>query len=317
MKDDFKLLAFMICKIVSFFTLLIFCNMTIAQTVLPLYIGKIPNSKPCSETESTPAQGRVEGNYQPVLYVYYPQKRDSTNTAVIICPGGGYARLAINHEGFQVAEALNKRGITAFVLKYRQPKLINCIENPETVAQMDLQQAIKIVRDNAKMHNINANNIGVLGFSAGGHLTATIGTHFNTSLIENKENTSLRPDFLVLAYPVISFTDSLAHKGSRENMLGKKATKEKIDLYSNELQVTAQTPPSFLIHAADDKAVLVGNSISFYLALQKNNVSSEIHLYQKGGHGFGLNNKLEDSNWLSLLFSWLKTNSFIKGNVAL
>jgi acetyl esterase/lipase len=305
------------CKNVSFFVLLLFYNMTIAQTVLPLYNGKIPNSKPCAETESIPAPGRVEGNYQPVLYIYYPQKRDSANTAVIICPGGGYARLAINHEGFQVAEALNKRGITAFVLKYRQPKSINCIEDPETVAQMDLQQAIKIVRDNATMYNINANNIGVLGFSAGGHLTATIGTHFTTSLIENKENTSLRPNFLVLAYPVISFNDSLAHKGSRENMLGKKPTKEKIDLYSNELQVTPQTPPSFLIHAADDKAVPVGNSISFYLALQKNNVPSEIHLYQKGGHGFGLNNKLEDSNWLALLFSWLKTNSFIKGNVDL
>jgi acetyl esterase/lipase len=305
------------CKNVSFFVLLLFYNMTIAQTVLPLYNGKIPNSKPCAETESIPAPGRVEGNYQPVLYIYYPQKRDSANTAVIICPGGGYARLAINHEGFQVAEALNKRGITAFVLKYRQPKSINCIEDPETVAQMDLQQAIKIVRDNATMYNINANNIGVLGFSAGGHLTATIGTHFTTSLIENKENTSLRPNFLVLAYPVISFNDSLAHKGSRENMLGKKPTKEKIDLYSNELQVTAQTPPSFLIHAADDKAVPVGNSISFYLALQKNNVPSEIHLYQKGGHGFGLNNKLEDSNWLALLFSWLKTNSFIKGNIDL
>jgi len=291
--------------------------MTIAQTVLPLYIDKIPNSKPCFETESIPAPGRVEGNYQPVLYVYYPQKRDSANTAVIICPGGGYARLAIDHEGYQVAVALNKRGITAFVLKYRQPKNINCIIDPETVAQMDLQQAIKLVRDNAKMHNINANNLGVLGFSAGGHLTATIGTHFTTSLIENKENTSLRPNFLVLAYPVISFNDSLAHKGSRENMIGKKPTKEKIDLYSNELQVTAQTPPSFLMHAADDKAVPVGNSIAFYLALQKNNVASEIHLYQKGGHGFGLNNKLEDSNWLELLFNWLKTNSFIKGNIDL
>ncbi len=286
---------------------------TNAQTVVPLYQGKIPNSKPCKLSESEPAPGRIDGIITPVLYVYLPEKQDSAKTAVIICPGGGYARLAINHEGHQVAQELNKKGITAFVLKYRQPKNAECVENTETVALMDAQQAIKLVRDNAGTYKINPEKVGVLGFSAGGHLTATLGTHYSNSLVDNPSNTNLRPSFLVLIYPVISFKDSIAHKGSRENMLGKKPSEEKILLYSNELQVNSQTPPTFLLHAIDDKAVPVENSLAFFTSLRNNKVPAEMHLYQKGGHGFGMNNAAEPGNWMVLLYSWLATNQLING----
>ena len=279
-----------------------------SQTIIPLYKGAIPNSRPCSVVEVSPLPGRVGGVTVPVLYAYLPEKPDSAKAAVIICPGGGYSRLAIDHEGHEVAKNYNKQGIAAFVLKYRLPIDTACVENTETVALMDAQQAIKIVRDRAAEFNINPSNVGIMGFSAGGHLASSLGTHYAVSLITNKENTNLRPDFMVLGYPVISFTDSLAHKGSRDNMLGKKASKEKIELYSNELQVTPNTPPTFLIHAADDKTVKVENSLEFFLALKKNKVPAEVHIVQKGGHGFGLHNKDEPGDWLDWVFVWMKAN---------
>ena len=291
---------------------LILTVMVSAQTVIPLYKGAIPNSKPCNVVEAAPIPGRISGVTVPVLYAFLPEKRDSLNGAVIICPGGGYSRLSMDHEGYEFAKEFNKRGIAAFVLKYRLPLDATCVENTETVALMDAQQAIKIIRDRAIEFNTNPDNVGIMGFSAGGHLASTLGTHFINSLIPNAENTNLRPSFLVLGYPVISFTDSLAHKGSRDNVVGKNATAEKINLYSNELQVTPQTPPTFLIHASDDKAVKVENSIAFFLALKKNNVPAEIHILQKGGHGFGLHNSAEPSDWLEEVFVWMKANKFIK-----
>ncbi|MBC7722802.1 MAG: alpha/beta hydrolase [Pedobacter sp.] len=300
-------------KLATVFTVAV--TMLNAQTIIPLYKGIAPNTKPCAKKEDNSVAGRVSGIINPCLYAYIPEKKDSAKTCVIICPGGGYARLAIDHEGFQVAAAFNKKGITAFVLKNRVPIDAECFENKEIVALMDVQQAIKLVRDGATQFGINATNIGVMGFSAGGHLASTIGTHYTINFIDNKENTSLRPDFLVLGYPVISFMDSLAHMGSRDNMLGKNPSEEKKILYSNELQVNAQTPPSFLVHAADDKTVKVDNSLLFFMALQKNKVASEMHIFQKGGHGFGLNNKAEPINWIDNLFAWMKANKFIKGDV--
>ncbi len=176
------------------------------------------------------------------------------------------------------------------------------------MALEDAQQALTLVRSKAAEFDINSQNVGMMGFSAGGHLTSTVATHFGN-------NTKLRPDFIILGYPVISFQDSLMHKGSRENMLGKNPANEKIDLYSNELQVTANTPPAFIMHAADDKTVKVQNSILFYLALLKNKVPAELHLFQTGGHGFGLLNKSEPSPWIENVFLWLKVNQFIKGNL--
>ncbi len=283
--------------------------------MITLYPGAIPNSKPCNKTEHEPAPGRLEGITVPALYMYQPAVKDSSRTAMIICPGSGYRRLAISHEGHQVAEAFNKKGVTAFVLKYRNPIDSDCVVNKEWVAQQDAQQAIKIIRERAAEFGINPNLIGMMDFSAGGYLTSTIATHFKTARIENTKNTRLRPDFFILAYPVISFTDSLAHKGSRNNMLGKNAAEEKIILYSNERQVTVQTPPAFIIHAADDKTVKVQNSLLFYEALLQHGVPAELHIPQKGGHGFGLHNKMEPVDWLPNLFAWMATNGFIKGNV--
>jgi acetyl esterase/lipase len=288
-----------------------------AQTMIPLYDGPVPNSKPCGKKENNPAEGRVAGIISPSLYVYQPAVKDSMKTAVIICPGGGYARLAIDHEGFKVAEEFNKRGVTAFVLKYRNPLDSECVVNKETVALEDAQMALYKIRNNAKEFGINPNMLGMMGFSAGGHLTSTVATHFasTTLVLVHDENPNLRPDFIVLGYPVISFQDSMMHKGSKENMLGKDASKQKVDLYSNELQVTPQTPPTFLLHAADDKTVKVQNSLLFYQALLKNKVPCEMHLFQSGGHGFGLNNKSEPINWLNNVFTWMTSNKFMKGNV--
>jgi len=285
-----------------------------AQKTISLYDGQIPNSKACTVKEVTGLKWRISGVTTPTLTVFTPEKSDSLNSAVIIMPGGGYAGLAFDHEGIQIAVAFYKIGITAFVLKYRLPKDTACIIDPETVALMDAQKAIKLVRDRSKEFFINPNNVGIMGFSAGGHLASTLSTHYNVNLIENKENTNLRPSFAILGYPVISFDDSIGHTGSRDNMLGKNPSTDKIKLYSNDLQVTKETPATFIIHAADDKTVKVENSIRYYLALQRNKVASEIHLLQKGGHGFGLNNKLEPINWFNLVVGWLGGNNFYKGN---
>jgi acetyl esterase/lipase len=233
------------------------------------------------------------------------------HAAVIIFPGGGYARLAIQHEGYDIAKELSKRGITAFVLKYRLPIDSACTDDREDVAFIDAQQAIKIVRTGATEWGINPEKIGILGLSAGGHLAAFMGTHFNKSLIDDAIVSNLRPDFLILGYPVISFTDSLGHSGSRKNMLGHHISAEKKEYYSNELHVSANTPPSFIFHAANDDHVSVMNSIAFFTALQKNQVPVEMHIIQKGGHGFGLNDAEESFDWIQLVFKWLKTNKFL------
>jgi acetyl esterase/lipase len=231
-------------------------------------------------------------------------------TAIIICPGGGYGILAASHEGSDVAKLFTQWGITAFVLKYRLPD--DSIMIDKTIGPLqDAQRAIQLVRENAAKWNIDPNKIGIMGFSAGGHLAATASTHFNKAVIDNPGNISLRPDFSILAYPVISFTDSLAHIGSRNNLIGKNPSREKIKEFSNELQVTAQTPPAFLVHASDDNGVKPANSISYYEALLKNNVSAELHLYQKGGHGFGLNNKTTNDKWTERLKNWLQSNKYL------
>lgn len=303
-------------KTILLFLFLIFIEVMNAQMIIPLYNDEIPNNKPCDIVENSPAPGRVAGVTKPVLYVYQPAIKDSFKTAVIICPGGGYARLAIDHEGFQVAAALNKKGITAFVLKYRNPIDEPCFENKELVAQQDAQQALLLVRENAVQFDIAADKVGMVGFSAGGHLTATTATHFTTTLINNPNKISLRPDFIILAYPVISFADSLVHKGSRNNMLGINPPADKINLYSNELQVTSTTPPTYIMHAADDKTVKVENSLLFFQALLQQKVAAELTIFQKGGHGFGLINPTEPTNWLINVFGWMISNQFIKGNVS-
>ena len=288
--------------------------MSNAQTIIPLYDGIIPNNKLVTKSEINKGNGRIAGVTIPTLTVYLPEKKDSFLTAVIICPGGGYAGLAMEHEGSAVTKTFNEKGVAAFVLKYRLPA-DSTVNNKEIVPLQDAERAIQLVREKAKEWNINPDKIGIMGFSAGGHLASTLGTHYNMIVIDNLKNINLRPDFMILVYPVISFADSLAHMGSRENLIGKNANAEKIKLYSNELQVTTQTPPAFLIHAGDDKTVKVENSILFFEALQKNKVPSEMHIYEKGGHGFGLHNSTTKDEWFDTAINWMLTNKLMKGDM--
>ncbi|TGE25751.1 alpha/beta hydrolase [Hymenobacter aquaticus] len=285
-----------------------------AQATVSLYAGTIPNSIATNLQESsiTLAGGgvRISNVVQPTLQVFRPAKDKANGTAIIICPGGGYARLSIDSEGSDVAKRLNDMGVTAFVLKYRLP---NDQTQPDktTAPLLDAQQALRLVRQRATEYGINPGRVGILGFSAGGHLASTAGTHFSAPAGDTKDNTSVRPDFLMLLYPVISFTDSLAHAGSRERLLGPAPTPEQIRLYSNEQQVTAQTPPTFLVHAADDKTVKVQNSLRFYEACLRAGVPVEMHLYPRGGHGFGLYNKTTKDSWAERLQNWLDANGWL------
>jgi acetyl esterase/lipase len=273
-----------------------------AQEIMPLY-KTIPNSKPFPNKEkSTP--GRVSAVSIPTLTLYKAKVLNPKRSAVIICPGGGYGMLAVGHEGEDVARALNNIGVTAFVLKYRLPS--DSIMKDKSIGPLqDAQRAIQMVRDRAAEFNIDASKVGIMGFSAGGHLAATASTHFDKEVIDNPKHTSLRPDFSILIYPVISFNDELTHMGSRNNLIGKNPTTEMVKLYSNELQVTKQTPPAFLVHSADDHAVPVGNSIKYYEALIKNGTLSEMLLYPNGGHGYGMNNKTTEDKWMDSLKNWL------------
>ena len=289
----------------------------LAQQEFSIYEGPVPNALPCNKEEvvSKNATGKIviANVTSPTVMVFNPVKQDANKTAIIVCPGGGYARLASGHEGNEVAEAFNKIGVTVFVLKYRLP-FDSCMTNKEIVPLQDLQQTIKLVRDRAAGFDINPAMLGVIGFSAGGHLVSTGITKFSESYIENTSNTSLRPDFAILGYPVISMDSAICHKGSRDNLLGKKAAAAKLNLFSSDMQVTAQTPPTFLVHASDDKSVPVENSIRFYQALIKNKVNAEMHIYQNGGHGFGLYNATTTDAWFERATSWMRVNKFIAGN---
>lgn len=291
------------------FFLLILCisGQLAAQQIVPLYPGKIPNSTgyPMKEVRIE-KDGQFLGYRnisQPTLNIYLPEKSKATGAAVIICPGGGYGMESYLLEGTNIAEAYQKRGIAAFILKYRLPS--DSIMPDKSVGPLqDAQQAIKTVREKAAEWGINPAKIGIMGFSAGGHLASTAGTHFGKSTIPNPENTSLRPDFLILIYPVISMKDGMTHGGSRNNLLGKTPTEELITNFSNELQVNAQTPPTWLTHTGDDTVVPVENSIRFYQELIRNKVPAEMHLYPKGNHGFIL--YLNPDEWMAPLFEWMK-----------
>ena len=285
-----------------------------SQQVIPLYKQGIPNSKPTKDEESSKTENGmliISNISRPTLTLYLPPKAKANGTAVVICPGGGYWINAAGHEGAAIAKKLNEWGIAAFVLKYRIPNDAIML-NKEIGPLQDAQQAIKLVRDNAMAWQVNPNRVGIMGFSAGGHLASTAGTHYKHVVIPNTENTKLRPDFMVLGYPVVSFQDNIGHIGSRDQLIGKNPSQQKKDEYSNEMQVTDDTPPTFLVHAGDDDAVPVQNSIVFYDALQKHHVPAEMHIYQAGGHGFGLNNKTTKDQWIERLRNWLDGNGWLK-----
>ena len=279
-----------------------------AQQVLPLYNNAIPNALPCGATETSATSGgilRVSNVTVPSLTVYLPQQQQHSAPAVIICPGGGYRILAIDHEGYQVAERLRKAGIAAFVLKYRLPN-DSCMSNRSVAPLQDLQQAILLVRSRAKEWGINPDKVGVMGFSAGGHLAATSATHFTQPVLNNNLGISARPDFQMLIYPVISMQENYMHAGSKANLLGNNPTIEASQFFSNEQHVNEHTPPMFLVHAADDGAVPAENSTAYAKAAMQHQVPVEMHIYPQGGHGFGLNNKTTKADWLEAGIIWLQ-----------
>lgn len=238
-----------------------------SQEIIPLYPSDIPNSKRSDGQESEASPGIWKGITNPTLAYFKPEKGKASRAAVLIIPGGGYGVVVYQGEGIQTAKALAQQGVAAFVLKYRLPSDEIMVDKKIGPLQ-DAQQAIMTVRENAEKWGIDKSRIGVMGFSAGGHLAATLATHFEKPLIENRNHTSLRPDFQILVYPVISMQDSLTHSGSRDNLLGKNPSSQDIQLFSNELQVKADTPPTYLTHAADDKTVDVDNSIAYFSTLR-------------------------------------------------
>ena len=294
--------------------LLITTGTACSQTVIPLYKDSIPNAKPGPDEEKSETKDgkeRISNISRPTLTIFLPPADKATGTAVVICPGGGYAINSFTHEGTEVAKRFNEMGIAAFVLKYRLPSDKTMIDKRIGPLQ-DAQQAILLVREHAAEWGVNKNRVGILGFSAGGHLASTAGTHFEHHYIDVKKKTNLRPDFMVLVYPVISFADSLAHMGSRDNLLGKNPSLENIKEYSNELHVTKKTPPTFLVHAEDDQGVKVQNTLLFGEALQQNKVAFDFYLYEKGGHGFGMHNATSDVKWMDLVQEWLVKSGWLK-----
>lgn len=256
------------------------------------------------------AQGTADDDI-PTLTIYPSVNPASTGTAVIVAPGGSYITLAMNHEGRQVANWLNSLGVTAFVLKYRLgPKYHHPIE------LKDAQRAIRLVRSRAKKLGVEPSRIGFMGFSAGGHLASTAGTHFDNGdpkASDPIDRVSCRPDFLVLAYPVISFVAPYSHSGSEHNLLGSDPDLKLQEELSNELHVTSETPPTFLFTTSADKTVPAENSVAFYLALQAARVPAEMHIFEKGPHGVGLD--LADpvlGQWPTLLANWMRQRGLLR-----
>lgn len=255
------------------------------------------------------AQGDEEPD-QPAIRVYLPEKKIATGAGIVICPGGGYGILATDHEGHQVAKWLNRIGVAGFVLRYRHaPKY----RHP--VPMEDAQRAVRHVRFHAEKYGVSASRLGILGFSAGGHLASTVATHFDRGDAQAKDpidRESCRPDFAVLCYPVINLIDDFGHKGSGRNLLGPDADEKLLRSLCNETQVTPETPPTFLFHTAEDTGVPVRNSVEFFLACQKHGVPSELHIYQDGPHGVGLSPADPAVfGWKDRLADWLRSSGFL------
>jgi acetyl esterase/lipase len=249
---------------------------------------------------------------KPQITVSPATEKRAAGTAIVVCPGGGYGSLAMDHEGKQIAEWLNSLGVTAVVLEYRHRG--KGYGHPAPM--QDVQRAIRTVRANAEKWDVDPQHVGVLGFSAGGHLASTAATHFdrgNAKSNDPVERQSCRPDFAVLCYPVIAFGESYTHVGSQRNLLGENADPKLIAEFSNEKQVTSETPPTFLWHTTEDKAVPPENSVQFYLALRRAEVPAELHIFEHGRHGLGLAKDLPGvSLWPKLCEEWLRGRGFLK-----
>ena len=304
-------------KLLLSLSLMMIFSYTNAQTdTIVLYPKGVPGLKKGIQIpEDSQISGgitRVKDITHPALFVYPPILKTS-DAAVVICPGGGYGILAIDHEGYEIARWFNDRGITAFVLKYRLPQ-DELFDNAEIRPLQDAQQAFRIIRKDAIKYGISPDKIGIMGFSAGGHLAATASTHFTTQVGEITDpEISVRPDFSLLIYPVITFDKVNTHSGTRDNLVGLNPSAEQINLYSNELHVSTETPPTFLISTTDD-GVSPENSILYYEACRKNKVPVEMHIYEKGGHGYALKIKGLGpvETWPYRLEDWMRERKLMK-----
>jgi acetyl esterase/lipase len=282
---------------------------TQAQVSQALYPDKIPNYIAGTNVESSSISGgilRISNVSDPVYTLYLAQeKTTSAKPMVIIFPGGGYRILAASHEGSDIARKLNSIGVHAMVVHYRLPDSTRQVEKHFAPLQ-DGQQAVRVARQHASIWNVDSTKIGVMGFSAGGHLAASVATHFNRDYTNTLDGQNLRPDFQILIYPVVTFR-SYSHQGSVNSLLGKNKNEELLQLFSNEEQVNANTPRAFLVHAADDMAVPLSNSLNYASVLATNKVAVDLHVMAKGGHGFGLTNKMTEEYWFDRLATWFKT----------
>jgi len=281
-----------------------------SQTVVKLWPDGTPGPVVSPKPEETFEGRRVRYVSEPTLTVYSPAKEQNTGVALIVCPGGGYGMEAMDHEGYDVAEFLQSHGITGIVLKYRLPY------GHSEIPLQDAQQAMRLVRLHAEEWSVDPSKIGIAGFSAGGHLASTLSTHFDTGDKESNApiaRLSCRPDFSVLLYPVVTFKEEWGHMGSRENLIGKTNDWKVIEKFCNELQVTKQTPPAFIALADDDTGVKPRNSIEYYLALKREGIQAELHIFREGGHGFGMHKtgKAHDQ-WPLMMVEWMKAMKYIK-----
>ncbi|HKI90381.1 MAG TPA: alpha/beta hydrolase [Draconibacterium sp.] len=277
--------------------------------ILKVWPNGAPDDNGMKQPEEKYNGVRVRNVSEAEMYVYLPERDKNTGSALVICPGGGYSIEAMDHEGYDMAKWLAERGVAGIVLKYRLPY------GHDQIPSEDARRAMRIVRNNAEEWGINPGKIGIAGSSAGGHLASTVGTRFDTGIKDSKdplERISCRPDFMLLLYPVITFRESFGHMGSRKNLIGEGNDWKMVEKYSNEMHVTPETPPTFLVLADDDKTVPPKNSVEFYLALKKNHIPAEMHIFQQGGHGFGMNkNNLPVEQWPNLFYNWLKARKII------
>jgi len=278
--------------------------------VLQVWPDGAPNDNGMTEPEEKYDGVRVRNVSEAEMYVYLPDEDKNTGAAVVICPGGGYVIEAMDHEGFDMATFFRERGVAGIVLKYRLPY------GHHEVPSSDARRAIRTVRANAKQWGIDPRKIGIAGSSAGGHLASTAGTLFDAGDPGSEdpiEQVSCRPDFMLLLYPVITMNEQFTHLGSRENLIGKGHDLKLVRKYSNELNVNEETPPAFLILADDDGSVPPRNSIEFYSALKRFNIPAEIHIFQQGGHGFGMRQEgIPANNWPNLFIDWLNAREIIE-----
>ena len=280
------------------FVMSLFFSKSISQEKILLYPQGATESNELKTEEKWRDKDFLLDISEPRMYAYLASKENNCGTAVLICPGGGYAGVSAVKEGEEFARWFNKLGVSAFVLYYRMPN------RHHEIPLKDAQTALSIIQKRAREWKINKNKIGIMGFSAGGHLASTVGTHFRIK--------AERPAFMLLAYPVVTMNKDLTHNGSRDNLLGKNPSDELVKLYSNELQVKKQTPPTFIIHARDDGAVPIANSENLLEALQKNKVPAKLVTYDEGGHGFGMRKKgIPVENWPQEMKAWLTERKLI------